>query len=140
MAARKSGNAAPKTPASSAKTKDQEEAEKPASTGPVAVKTDADADTGDSQDKSAGDATAENVVDQATAQTGGEEEQGTDSEDDRDFLLPEAIMVKTRRGLVTFRRAGLRFGREPVTLKTCDLTDDQIGVIFAEPNLVVKEA
>ncbi|AUG53935.1 HI1506-related protein [Thalassospira marina] len=138
MAARKSGNAAPKASASSAKKKDQEEAEKPASSGPVAVKT--DADTGDSQDKTAGDATAENVVDQADGQTGGEEEQDTDSQDDQDFLLPEAIMVKTRRGLVTFRRAGLRFGREPVTLKTCDLTDDQIGVIFAEPNLVVKEA
>ncbi|OSQ45544.1 HI1506-related protein [Thalassospira sp. MCCC 1A01428] len=136
MAARKSGNAAPKAPASSAKKKDQEEAEKPASADPMAVKT----DTGDSQDKSAGDGNAENVVDQAAAQTGGEDEQGTDSEDDRDFLLPEEIMVKTRRGLTTFRRAGLRFGREPVTLKTCDLTDDQIGAIFAEPNLVVQEA
>ena len=174
MAARKSGNTAQKAPASSAKKKDQEEAEKPASAEPVAVKTDADtgdgqgktagdgnaekaadqaeaqtgseesqtadAETGDGQDKATGEDNAEKTADQADAQTGGEEEQDADTEDDRDFLLPEAIMVKTRRGLTTFRRAGLRFGQEPVTLKIADLTDDQIGAILAEPNLEVKEA
>jgi hypothetical protein len=99
MAARKSGNAAPKAAAPSAET-EQKEAGQTASAVPAQMN------------------------------------QG----DDQTLVLPDEITVKTRRGLTTFRRAGLRFGKEPVVLKTADLSDEQIAAILGERNLVVAEA
>ncbi len=49
------------------------------------------------------------------------------------------IEVKTRRGLSTFRRAGLRFGPKARTLVLDDLSFEQIEAICNEPNLVVEE-
>tara|TARA_R110002033_G_scaffold158439_1_gene194563 strand:- start:170 stop:445 length:276 start_codon:yes stop_codon:yes gene_type:complete len=71
-----------------------------------------------------------------TAETA-EKEAGQD--DETSIVLADEITVKTRRGLTTFRRAGLRFGKEPVTLKTADLGDEQIAALLAEANLVIAE-
>ncbi|MCP5246063.1 MAG: hypothetical protein H6937_08975 [Burkholderiales bacterium] len=45
-------------------------------------------------------------------------------------------VVSSREG---FRRAGHRFGKEPVTLRLDDLTDEQIAMLKAESMLVVTE-
>ena len=46
------------------------------------------------------------------------------------------VVVSSREG---FRRAGHRFGKEPVTLRLADLTDEQVAMLKAEPMLVVTE-
>ena len=46
------------------------------------------------------------------------------------------VIVSSREG---FRRAGHRFGKEPVTLRLADLTDEQVAMLKAEPMLVVTE-
>lgn len=51
----------------------------------------------------------------------------------------EVLVVRTRRGVASFRRAGLRFSREPFSIERAALSDDQIEALMNEPKLEVEE-
>jgi hypothetical protein len=49
------------------------------------------------------------------------------------------LVVKTKRAKGSRRRAGFRFGGEPVAIPLADLSDEQVDEIKADPALSVKE-
>jgi hypothetical protein len=50
-----------------------------------------------------------------------------------------ALSVRTRRGVKTRRRAGMRFYQEPTTVNAADLSGAQIKALRTDPDLVVEE-
>lgn len=52
----------------------------------------------------------------------------------------DSITVRTKRGVVTRRRAGHRFTREPVTLVRDDLSEEQLVALQDDPALIVEDS
>ncbi len=48
------------------------------------------------------------------------------------------LMIRTRRGVARFRRAGFAFTREPLAINRADLTDEHYDALKNESRLEVK--
>ncbi|KMQ75331.1 hypothetical protein [Marinobacter subterrani] len=93
----------------------------------------------------AGDAKPEDAQGDNTQETGNQNDQGEqtpDPEGDNDNP-PEgekaALWVRTRRRVGSRRRAGIRFGREPIGVDLESLTDEQVKAIKEDPALIVED-
>ncbi|AFJ02006.1 hypothetical protein Q7C_837 [Methylophaga frappieri] len=117
--------------------------------------TDADGATEQNTGDDSGDANAgqEGGTETGAANDGdSSDESGTGSDADNQNTPPspdenktgsgeaEAVLVvKTKRAKGSRRRAGFRFGGEPVAIPLADLSDEQLDEIKADPALSVKE-
>jgi membrane protein involved in colicin uptake len=74
---------------------------------------------------------------EAQAKADAEAQAKADAEAKYDQVTPDFLEVKTRKGVPSFRRAGLAFTQQPTRIPLADLSEDQIAALMNEDRLTV---